>query len=495
MKSRPTVALKLIPHLILIKIALGISSCPQDLGGGVCPDNSKCCKIHSATGQTTSGCLPHNNHLKGPGTCCHDTAFFGGGTACPGNYQCGYSVKSGTNSTICFLPDSQGNVIEEMPRYNIAEAVPREIGDYYGFPISSSDEKAVLAYYSNMGPILTSKQTLDSKIEVAVIVTHGSGRNADEYLYSMMTAAKMQSCYKNVLVIAPRFLAVEDGVFAVPVITDDDMIMISPMKWNETYPIPHTWRYGANALSPSNEFSSYDAMDAIVEQLISNSGKDGRFQNLKRVVVAGHSAGGQFTHRWSLTSNSPIWGDSIIDRNDEVKDLRMLKHGQGGVEIVVVVANPRSFAYLDGRRFMNSSHYQTPPEELRNSCPTYNSWEWGLDAGGLDAPYKDKALAFFEGDIFKLAARYSKRNVVYLAGGNDTEPLHGSCEDDWFQGATRLIRSQRFLESMERIFGKRVHSRLVVKNVGHDHGLIFQSEEARSVMFGNTENGSSNTSL
>jgi hypothetical protein len=136
MKSRPTVALKLIPHLILIKIALGISSCPQDLGGGVCPDNSKCCKIHSATGQTTSGCLPHNNHLKGPGTCCHDTAFFGGGTACPGNYQCGYSVKSGTNSTICFLPDSQGNVIEEMPRYNIAEAVPREIGDYYGFPIS-----------------------------------------------------------------------------------------------------------------------------------------------------------------------------------------------------------------------------------------------------------------------------------------------------------------------------------------------------------------------
>jgi hypothetical protein len=397
-------------------------------------------------------------------------------------------MKSGANTTTCFLRDSEGgDIIEEMPRYSMVEAPAGAISDYYGFPISPIDEKAVLAYYSNMGPILTSKNALDLNIEIVVIIVHGSGRNADGYLYSMMSAVEMQNCKDNVLVIAPRFLAVEDGVLAVPLITDQpEMIkMVPPMNWNETDPIPHTWRYGANALSPSDEFSSYDAMDAIIETLFSQADKGGRFRNLKRVVVSGHSAGGQFTHRWSLTSNSPIWGDNMNDANAQTKSSRKLNHRQRSrVELLVVVANPRSFAYLDNRRFTNSSNYEIPPQELRNSCPTYNSWEWGLDAGGLYAPYKDKAVANFDGDISKLATKYSNRKVIYLAGGNDTQILRGSCEDDWFQGPTRLARSYYFMKSMQIIFDKPKHSRFVIRNVGHDHSLVFQSEEARTVMFG-----------
>ena len=136
---------------------------------------------------------------------------------------------------------------------------------------------------------------------------------------------------------------------------------------------------------------------------------------------------------------------------------------------------------------MNATRYETPSQDLRDNCPTYNRWEWGLEAGGLDAPYKDRALALFGGDTSKLAARYSKRGVVYLAGGNDTEHLHGSCEDDGFQGKTRIERSYYYYESLKEYFGEQVHSRLVVNDVGHDHSLIFQSIQAIGAMFGDSK--------
>ena len=83
-------------------IVAGIKFCSEEEGGGVCPDNSKCCRIevnHSndnlkadegvTAKVSSSGCLPMNRHIEGPGTCCGDTTSFGG-TACAGNYQCAF---------------------------------------------------------------------------------------------------------------------------------------------------------------------------------------------------------------------------------------------------------------------------------------------------------------------------------------------------------------------------------------------------------------------
>jgi len=538
-----------------------------------CPDNSKCCEIpmHSSsssssklsspgswtTSTTTSfGCLPNNPHIKGPGTCCKDLTEYGGTTACPGYYTCA-TANSSNNFTltmmnhdttvqggdgsgdahpsfigipspfVCILHDSVGNVMDIKPRYNLIPSPNEAISHIYGFPIKSNDKMGlgpVVAYYSNMGPIFTSKRgggagapptrtrtrtTMDSNnnIEAAIIIVHGSGRNADEYLYSMMVASHLQTTFppENVLVVAPIFLAPEDGIYAVPVIMDDFMEMRQPMVWNETYPIAHTWRYGADALFPNDEYSSYDVMDAIVEGLLMlmserKAGRvgEGMVGSLKRIIVAGHSAGGQFTQRWALTSNSPAWGEDHEERhwdvhahNKMLSTKRGMKWngnnkllGKNSFELRVIVANPRSFAYLDGRRWVNSTHFAIPSREVRESCPTYNSWEWGLQPGGLVAPYKDRALELLDGDLVRLAERYAKRNVIYLAGMNDIELLHGSCEDDRFQGATRLERSSLFHKSLQIYFHKLVHSRVVVDHVGHDHSLMFQSVEARNVMFG-----------
>ncbi len=437
--------------------------CSQEEGGGVCPENTKCCNIlvidQDGTQQQSSGCLPYSNHIDGPGTCCGDDIMMGDseshvdfGTACPGYYQCAYSASSSSDpfsfetkshvpnththkdthrDEICILKDEDGNIVKHMPRYAVVPVPSETIEDYYGFPfarISSSISAPepttpmtipVLAYYSSRGPIhLTNTDKMNhednsisndtDKIKLVLIIIHGSGRNADGYLYAGMSASQLQKKYAQdeIMIIAPRFLVPEDDIDQVPVFEGDGSVTLyPPLQWNETDPIPHTWRYGASALHPWEDVSSYDAIDALVEHFA--FGKNtGIYENLERVVVAGHSAGGQFTHRWALTSNSGVWGDNSNGGNENQASLaisnrlkvslkRMLRSARLGgssssstlsqVEVMAVVANPRSFCYLDERRFRDmrnsSSPLEIPSEEQRALCPTYNSWEWGLDEG------------------------------------------------------------------------------------------------------------------
>jgi len=75
--------------------------------------------------------------------------------------------------------------------------------------------------------------------------------------------------------------------------------------WEEGY-LTHTWRFGADAINVS--ISSFDAMDAFVERLAFDKEQ---FPNLEKIVVTGHSAGGQFAQRWALTSSSPVFSTSV----------------------------------------------------------------------------------------------------------------------------------------------------------------------------------------
>jgi len=362
--------------------------------------------------------------------------------------------------------------------------------------------------------------TIDSKLEALLIVIHGSGRTADDYFYSGMVSSKLQTTYpsENVLVLAPRFLAKEDGDIYVPVQSQmnndpeqqQNISMRRPMKWNVTYPIAHAWRYGANALPPSHDISSYDAVDALMDHFSVRSGSGQRYANMKEIIVIGHSAGGQFTHRWALLSSSPSWGGGFENSNlamsgkeysDDVSTVQespaiMRRMRYTAVKkydfptnskipsIRVVVANPRSFCYLDGRRFVNGT-FELPTTTRIESCPNYNKWEWGLDdGGGLPTPYRDKAIELMGGNRTKLAHRYSSRNVLYLSGHNDTEKLRRSCEADEFQGAYRRQRSEYFFSSLYEYFGKQIHQRFVVNDVGHDHALLFESPQGIKAMFG-----------
>ena len=347
----------------------------------------------------------------------------------------------------------------------------------------------------------------------------------------------------KVLVIAPKFVADVDH--------DDRSHYRNTLYWLEKgkdVPLSHTWRYGADAAnthnsatafvntskgdnsddndndnvygSNQNGISSYAVMDRLLEFLIASKQQINdkerslrhsllprkekfHFPNLKRIVVAGHSAGGQYVHRWALLSSSPVvWGDGSSSNDhaptdDDHVDVNRNKtstaENDRNIEIRAIVANPRSYCYPDNRRMIRTDGVVTsesdrlgnetigvdvnvtddtriryrnidvnmgideqhnyvfavPDSRDVDKCPTYNQWQWGLDNGGdIISPYKDAALDNIHNNMTALALRYLERKVFYLAGEYDTLVQEDRCETYGFQGDTRNERARRYFRAL-----------------------------------------------
>jgi pimeloyl-ACP methyl ester carboxylesterase len=326
----------------------------------------------------------------------------------------------------------------------------------HGLFVETSDSRVhrsvgaehVAAYLSNMGSIDSTSERFHH-VTTAVILIHGSLRNPDDYL--CCAAASIPDTLKsdNALLLAPWFLAPEDGMVNVT-----GSGLISPLRWTARgVDVEHTWRYGADALGTN--VSSFDVIDRMVEIL------SYKLPLLESIVIVGHSAGGQFAQRWGLLSNTNF------DNLD--------------FHIRIVAANPKSYAYLDGRRWMQDGTFRQPNPAEAEHCVTYNKWQWGWD-DGVDAPYKDRAIQE-AGGIDAVVARYATRDVIYLSGEQDVIP-NGHCEAI-FQGPNRLTRSARYYSALRVIYGQPPvhHRRWVVPNVHHDHCLMFQSVEGQLALF------------
>lgn len=488
---------------------------------------------------------------------------WGGGTGCAAGYECASSSPdyipsflrqqseqfdgSGRRNShtvtenYCRIDptaqpvDNQGrpinNEYETMPRYRACESFTRDSVDVYGLPIPfSASSKGTkndlkehyvgqLAYYSNMGQ-LAADDRVNSDITTAIVGVHGSGRDAGTYLCALTavvadiskdqifpTKNQRRPLPKDVLVVAPWFMAPEDNA--------PSSSSFPYIQWDDQYPIPHTFRYGAESkpdVKHNRTISSFAAMDVLLEHLCDRK----HFPNLNRVVLVGHSAGGQFVQRWALSSSSWCFGGGQFASRWAKTDLPHVR---------VVVANPRSFAYLDNRRYFISEQaagavdygmspaendgtltpfdkYQLRPPSAseEDGCKEFNRYEWGLDENEkVPAPYviNNVQKLIDHGDNSDLFCRYASRDIVYLSGQRDVETLGsqicGKGREDGYQGPSRRERSERFFAALQLRGGevefcrretKQVHDRHVVKNVGHDHALIFQSPEGIQAIFG-----------
>ena len=326
-------------------------------------------------------------------------------------------------------------------------------------------EDANLAYYSSHGNILQENQLDRSEIQMALIIIHGAGRNADDYYCSAAAALQLQQRYRteSVLVIVPRFPSVADD----PITLQEGGV---PLLWADEGDGP--WRYGAQAVFPlhATNVSSFDTVDRIINALSNRE----NFPHLEHITIAGHSSGGQFVQRYSLLTSS--W---LSNRTS------------------AVVANPSNYAYLTPLRLLNGTW--TVPN--KNNCPQYNEWEYGLERGGdMLVPYKDRAVEALGNNFTALMERFASRHVTYLAGSADrcnvseTQDHNGWCYShgletscmDMMQGATRWERNARYVNSLRNL-GINTHERGVVQGVGHDHSLIFTSPTGLSALFPNID--------
>jgi len=209
--------------------------------------------------------------------------------------------------------------------------------------------------------------------------------------------------------------------------------------------------------------SSFDAMDAILQALA----KRDVFPNLRAIVVAGHSAGGQFVTLYAMTNRV---------------------HDRLGVSVSYVVANASAYAYLDDRRpsagWLAKSNAVDPGDTTRivfgpftgaRDCTTYGTWPFGL---ANRPPYARRSS---EAQLLRQA---TERPVTYLLSELDVRPpggFFGSCAG-MAQGTTRLSRGLAFVSYMAQL-NHAPHKSIVIEACGHDPRCVYTADEARAALF------------
>jgi len=289
---------------------------------------------------------------------------------------------------------------------------------------------------------------LNTGIDRAIIVIHGVLRNADVYFENMSFAAEKTGTRSSTLIIAPQFLVEED-------ITTFELTDDIPFWGEET---GEGWKKGENSLTTEfnqrlTTISSFGVVDQIIRMVVNQE----IFPNLKKVIIAGHSAGGQFVNRYAA-------GTQIIGSLPERIQLRF------------IVANPSTYLYFNGeRRVVETTNEFNFPE---NAPLDYDNYKYGLI--NLN-PYMDEIGAE------KIREHYPEKDVVYLLGGEDTKIHHLELSQNaMLQGFNRLERGQIYFHYLFHVFGEGIrqnHQIHIIPCVGHDNAAMFMSPAGINAIF------------
>jgi len=289
----------------------------------------------------------------------------------------------------------------------------------------------------------------------ALIMVHGADRNADHYFETAAAAGFLAGALENTIIIAPRFAAGHDTVAANEVVW--------PARGD-------SWRSGG--MSPSNPaLSSFDFVDEILRTLADKK----RFPNLAKIVVTGHSAGGQFANRYEMSNKE----DGTL----------------AGVSLSYVVANPSSYAWPAAVRPMpvgDGDPATADKEALGDSGETVHSRFTYGPFDSTKAPHFDRWPAGLENRSGYTAAmtddqlrkQLVSRPTTYLWGQVDVLPLGGfdSSPSGMAQGPTRRARGEAFYKYVNDTLGAK-HKAIIVPECGHNDRCIFTSEVVLPVIF------------
>jgi len=292
-------------------------------------------------------------------------------------------------------------------------------------------------------------ETKNDSITRVFVMIHGAGCDADRYFTTAVAAAFLGDALEDTIVIAPRFAANNSGC--------KDELAPNETNWPCN---GNCWRSGGVATNAAG-VTSFDVMDTILRRL---ARKD-VFPNLKTIVVAGHSAGGQYVTRYEMANKV----------HDSLK-----------VPVSYVVANPSSYAYLDPSRpalgtgnvcgsCASAKAGDVRPYADARDCTTYDDWPYGLKtrAGYTESIGDDQ-----------LKKQLAARPTTYLLGEIDILPLGGfdsSCPA-MAQGPTRRARGEAFAKYVNEKHGAQ-HKVNIVSLCGHNARCMFTADSTLPLIF------------
>jgi len=294
----------------------------------------------------------------------------------------------------------------------------------------------------------------NDSITRATIVVHGADRSARFEFRSALAGAFIAGALDYTVIVAPRF-STNDGTGC------SDSLATNELNW-ECDVMRVDWRLGGVARNDST-LSTFDAVDALVKLLASKA----VFPNLKSIVLAGHSAGGQFIALYALANQL---------------------HGRVGVDLSYAVANSASYPYFDDMRptqaWVSSSNTPDPGDTTKvpfasfagsSACPASNSWPFGLG----NRPRYAARLSEEQ-----LKRQLVERPVAYLLSQLDVTPFtggyYGACAG-MLQGSTRLARGVAY-HSYVSGFTK-THRKIIVDGCAHDSRCVWTSDDVVRTLF------------
>ena len=303
----------------------------------------------------------------------------------------------------------------------------------------------------------------NERVTRALVMIHGAGRDVDSYYRSAIAAGFLADALDNTIIITPRFASGHAS-------GDDkechDKLAADELSWHCEGNA--TWKNGGAAVTEPR-LTSFDVADELVRLLARRE----VFPNLRSIVIAGHSAGGQFAVRYAMANR-------VQDRVS--------------VAMSYVVANPSSYTYLDVLRPTHAAMisryptlapgYQRVPEpsqkpfvefENAKACPGYDKWPYGLEervgysANVSNADLKRQLVA---------------RPVTYLLGELDILPLYGfdSTCSAMAQGPTRLARGVAYTKYVTEVLGAQ-HRQVIVPACPHSARCMLTSDVSLPVLF------------
>ena len=296
----------------------------------------------------------------------------------------------------------------------------------------------------------------DANVRRALIMVHGTNRNADHYFSTAVAATFLAGRLDDAVVISPRIASAAGSCH--------DTLAPNEVSWSCT---GDSWRSGGSAASHP-DLTSFDFVDQILKQLADRK----VFPNLRAIVVAGHSAGGQFVARYQMANRV---------------------HESLGVPVTYVVANPSSYAWPDATRpkavddaavdnAKGAWETEKPHTAFSygafdaSACANYDRWPAGLQnrSGGYTAKTGDA----------QLLRQLVSRPTTFLLGQVDTLPLGGfdaSCPA-MAQGATRRARGEAYVKYINEKFGAK-HAIQIVPECGHNDRCVYTTDAVLPLIF------------
>ncbi len=299
-------------------------------------------------------------------------------------------------------------------------------------------------------PIETSVDLTTAHPEMtrAALIFHGKGRDAEGYFHDLERAASDAGESAHTILIAPQFLREED--------VQAHHLPSRMLRWHLG-----SWTAGLPAAAPQ-PLSTFQIVDALLRVL----GDRRMFPNLKRVVLFGHSGGGQLLNRYAIVGREPQ------------------ALSAAGIHVRFVIANPSSYFYFSDERPRADGSLAAFDRER---CPRFDRWRYGPEQA---PPYVEdtSARAWDERE-----SAYARADVVYLLGTADTDPaqadLDTSCAGE-AQGAERFERGKAYFRYLRSRHPLDFQGRLwFVPDVGHTGRKMVESACGIAAIFDSGTNG------